>query len=519
MFTFSARQGSRSFVFYIFLFLSLNTMAQMDKVKDGFNKFYDENGKISSEGLINEGKPDGYWKTYFNNGKIKSEGNRKNFELDSLWKFYNNEGIIVLEFNYKGGKKNGFKKSFDTKEGYLISEENYLDDIKQGPTNYYYKGKKIHQKINFDKGKEEGFAFEFALDSNIITVTEYKLGFIKKQEKINRRDKNNLKQGMWKNFYESGILKNECNYSDDKKNGFYKEYSLSGSLLNTEKYVKGELQKDVPELTKLDMKTEYYQGGNIKYYGGFKNGVAEGVHRDYAITGEVTNAKIYKDGVLTAEGILDDFGHEQGQWKEYHPNGQIKSKGEYKDGKRINDWVFFYSNGKIEQKGNYDKKGRAQGIWIWYYDDGKILREENYVDDLQEGIMVEYGDTGNVITKGNYIEGLKEGPWIYEIGDYKETGEYKLNKRQDLWKHFYNNGALRFEGNFIDGNPDGKHKYFYPDGKVKEEGRYTMGVKQDDWVYFNEDGSLFLTITFKNDVEIKFDGVKVKSAVEVNSNK
>ena len=492
----------------LFFFACKDGFSQTDSA--GYRKFYYETGQISSEGIIRDGKPDGYWKTYFQNGILKSEGYRKNFELDSMWKFYNDEGKMVLEFNYKNGKKNGLKKITDAKENYLLSAENYVNDVKQGEARNYYKDGKIHQRINFENGKEEGFAFEYAEDSTVITVTEYKMGFVKKQERINRKDKNNRKQGVWKEFYETGILKSEGVYSDDKKNGFFKEYSLIGSLVNTEKYINGELQKNVPELTKMDMKTEYYERGIVKYYGGYKNGVPEGVHREYAIDGQVLNAKIYREGVLTGEGVLDDLGHEQGLWKEYHPNGQVKSRGEYKDGKRIGPWMFFHANGKEEQKGEYDKKGRAQGPWKWYYESGNLLREEIYVNDLQEGIMIEYSDTGNVITKGEYIEGLKEGKWIYEMGDYREEGVYKSGKRDGLWKHYYTNGTLRFEGNFIDGNPDGKHKYYYENGKAKEQGKYIVGRKDGDWEYFNETGVLFLTITYKNDVEIKFDGVKVK---------
>ena len=503
-------------IFLIIIFPSaFKAQEKQNVILNGINKFYHENGKISSEGNMSNGKPNGYWKTYSENGNLKSEGNRKNFELDSLWKFYNNDGKIVLEFNYKAGKKNGLKKTYDSKENYLIYEENYKDDIKQGLTKYYYKeGGKIYKTVNFEKGKEEGISFEYTLDSMIITVTEYKIGFIKRLEKINRRDKNGQKQGVWKDFYFNGNLQKEGTYRDDKKNGFFKEYTINGSLLNTDKFINGELQKDVPELTKLDMKTEYYEGGNIKYFGGYKNEIAQGVHREYDITGKVTNSKIYKDGILTGEGILDDEGREQGSWKEYHPNGQIKSKGEYLNGKKIEDWIFYYANGKIEQKGKYDKKGKAQGTWIWYFENEKVLREENYIDNLQEGSMVEYNDTGGVVTKGEYAEGQKEGEWIYEMGDYREIGKYKSDKLEGYWKHFYHNGILRFEGNFIDGNPDGKHKFYYPDGKIKEIGKYSVGRKEEDWEYFNEDGTLFLTITYKGDIEVKFDGVKVKPILE-----
>ena len=55
---------------------------------NGYNKFYYDDGSISSEGTMRNGKPDGYWKNYYSDSILKSEGNRKEYLLDSLWKFY-----------------------------------------------------------------------------------------------------------------------------------------------------------------------------------------------------------------------------------------------------------------------------------------------------------------------------------------------------------------------------------------------------------------------------------------------
>lgn len=493
---------------------------QQEVNPDGYNKFYYDNGKISSEGMMRNGKPDGYWKTYYPSGKIKSEGNRKEHLLDSLWKFYSEEGKLTVEFDYRNGKKNGFKKTYDLKDGYLVQEESFVDDVKHGPTNIYYASGNKKQAIPFEKGSENGTGYEYAEDGTIITLIDYKTGFIKKQEKINRRDKNNLKQGIWKEFYASGKVRSEGRYLNDKRDGYFKEYSEKGDLLSTVKYVDGKLQENAPELAKIEVRTEYHPTGVVKYTGGFKeDGTPEGLHKEFSEKGDVVNSRIYKDGILVAEGIMDARNQEQGVWKEYHLNGQLKSKGEYKDAKKIGEWVFYHPNGKIEQKGKYDKKGRAQGEWKWYYETGNILREEMYVDDLLEGPMTEYSDAGQVITKGEYLEGMKEGQWNYEMGDYREEGKYKADKRDGMWKHFYTtDNKLRFEGNFVDGNPDGKHELYWPNGKTREKGKYIVGRKEGDWEYFNEDGMQVLTITYKDDVEIKFDGVKVKPVLDANAN-
>ena len=77
------------------------------------------------------------------------------------------------------------------------------------------------------------------------------------------------------------------------------------------------------------------------------------------------------------------------------------------------------------------------------------------------------------------------------------------------WKHFYNSGELKYEGNYIQGNPDGKHKYFYSNNVLKEEQFYLMGIKEKHWQKYDEYGNLLITISYKNDKEVRINGVKV----------
>ncbi len=506
----------RSLFKIIALFFPIVLLAQPNQPvnNNGYNKFYHENGKLSSEGTMRDGKPDGYWKTYSLSGVLKSEGNRKDFLLDSIWKFYSEQGKLAFEFNYKEGKKNGLKKTYDTKEGFLLITENFENDIKNGSTIYYYPNGKVKKNVPFILGKEEGVGYEYAQDSTIITITEYKMGFIKYEERINRRDANGLKQGMWKEFYPTGIIKTEVTYFDDKMNGYLKEYSPKGSLLNTTKYINGVLQTNVPELAKVDVKTYYYPDGKVKYVGTYRDDTPEGIHREFTPEGEVKNSKVYVEGVLVGEGIIDTLGRQQGPWKEFHTNGELKSQGEFLNGKRIGEWVFYHPNKKIEQKGKYDKKGKAQGVWKWYYESGNLLREENYLNDKREGIMTEYSDSGKVITKGEFIDGLKEGAWFLELQDYREEGNYKADMRDGEWKHYFlNTNKVRYQGKYIDGVPDGMQTYYYENGKERQTGKYVGGMKEGDWKFYDEQGFLILIITYKSDVEIKFDGVKVNPEV------
>ena len=95
-------------------------------------------------------------------------------------------------------------------------------------------------------------------------------------------------------------------------------------------------------------------------------------------------------------------------------------------------------------------------------------------------------------------------------GDFTEEGKYITGLKDGLWKSYYSNGKLKFKGNFIQGNPDGQQVYYYENGKIKEEQYFQMGIRQKTWKKFNEEGIIILVITYKDDVEISINGVKIK---------
>ncbi len=486
-----------------------------EKIKDSLNYkiYFYENGKKSSEGFLNDGKPDGYWKTYYENGNVKSEGNRDHFELDSIWKFYDEEGKMLLVINYKNGKKNGVKKTF-LKEGMI--EETYVNDIKQGLVKRYYPDGKIKSIIPCVQGKENGKAFEFSEDSVIIVLSEYKKGFMIYKEKINGYNVNKLKDGKWMSFYNNGNVKTEENYKNGLREGYFKEYTEEGSLIKIEKYTNDQLQQDAQELVKLDTKYDFYPNGKIKVEGTYNDSIAEGVRRYFSEKGDVISSKIFKEGIVIGEGIVDKKGRKQGAWKEYYFPGKstdnkrvLKSEGTYKNDKRINKWKFYYPNGNPEQIGAYNNNSQPIGDWKWYLESGIIRREESFVDGLAEGMMIEYNDSNKIIAKGNFIAGLEEGFWFYHVGDERQEGNYVAGKRSGEWKHYYDEKHLRFEGSYVDGVEDGKHIYYWDNGYIKEDGIYEMGKKEGDWKINNDDGTLFMTIFFKNGQELRYDGIKI----------
>lgn len=503
---------------------------------NGYNKFYYENGKLSSEGLMKDGKPNGYWKNYYKNGKLKIEGNRKNFQLDSVWKFYDEKGRITKSIDYKNGKKNGITAAYDTL-GKVTLIENYSNDVKEGLTRNFYKSGKTKSITPFVKGKQEGTAYEFSQDSLITGISTYKGGILQGYEKINQRDENNKKQGIWKEFYDNKEVKKEQKFNDDSLDGYVKEFDSKGNLLSTKKYNLGKQILNAPEIANVEVYREVFEDGTLKYEGVYSDGVAIGTHFKYIQKRRCDSSSFrkddttdifirrlvcrnvpipdsaieYFDGTLVAKGAVDSIRNRIGVWTEYHNTGEFRGKGVYKEGNRTGDWKFYYASGKLEQEGKYDKKGRAQGPWKWYYESGKLWREETYINGRRDGEMKDYDEEGNVIVQGMYIDGKKEGRWTYENADYKEYGNYVNDEPDSLWKSYTMPGKIkRFEGRFLAGEPVGLHQGYHSNGARAYIGTYVNGMKDGDWKYFDENDFNYLVVTYKNDIEIKWQGEKIR---------
>ncbi|HRY31527.1 MAG TPA: hypothetical protein P5531_01005 [Bacteroidales bacterium] len=497
----------------IILICSTGLDAQSGSDTSEYKRYYYENGKLSSEGWLRQGTPDGYWKTYHENGKLKSEGNRREFELDSLWKFYDEDGNIILSLEYRKGKKHGTKTTYV--EGERIDEV-FADDVKQGFMTYYFPDGKKKKEIPFSKGLEDGFAREYDQEGNVITLMEYKKGFLVSREYVNRRDKEGLAHGKWVTFWENGNIRSEGTYRAGKKNGYFREYTTDGKLFKIFKYINDELQEDAEEIARIDERADYYPSGKVKIRAQYKNQVPDGLWREFTEDGKLEKSLLYRRGIIVGEGITDDAGLRQGPWTEFYDDGRKKAEGRYKDGKRIGYWKFYYWNGNLEEEGNFDQRGRADGDWKWYHETGTVLREMAFTNGREDGLMTEYSEDGKVIARGEYLDGLEQGKWIYDYGDHREEGTYLNGQRDGEWQYYYENGNRGFEGKFVEDLPDGRHVYYWESGLKKDEGVYVMGEREGDWIKYNPDGTPFLIVTYRKGREIRYDGVKIKPELKDN---
>lgn len=499
----------KNFVVVILLFSSNFLFGQLaqDSIYNGFRKFYYANGICSSEGKFVDGKPNGFWVNYYETGKLKSNGNRKNNELDSTWNFYSETGKLKTSIHYVNGKKNGLKINYG-KDEWSFTEENFVEDLKEGYSKTNFENGKTRFLINYSNGKENGRGVEFNENGIVNSILDYKNGTLLRQQKVNRFDRNNRKIGIWIDFYDKYATQRETQYENDLKNGFLKEYDLRGNLIKIEKYINDVLQKDAQELKRPEIIKKYYSNRKLKEQGAYIDGKSAGLHVLYDSSGAIVKGVSYENGIKISEGLVDADNLKQGIWKEYYLTGELKAEGEYENSIKVKTWSYYFVNGKLEQKGNYIN-GRPNNTWRWYFENGSLLREEGFLRGKEDGFCLELNEKGDTIAFGEYIDGEREGKWSFKDGDISLSGNFKSGKQDSIWNHYYSDGTLYFSGNFIEGLPEGKHKAYFPNGQLKWEGRYVAGKRNGDWRSFFEDGTDLITITFKEGIEEKYDGVKV----------
>ena len=79
----------------------------------------------------------------------------------------------------------------------------------------------------------------------------------------------------------------------------------------------------------------------------------------------------------------------------------------------------YYDNGQLESKGTF-KNGEFDGPYELYHENGQLILKWMYRDGELDGPSETYHDNGQLRTKGTYRDGKKCGGWL----DFGETVTY-----------------------------------------------------------------------------------------------
>lgn len=198
-------------------------------------------------------------------------------------------------------------------------------------------------------------------------------------QKVN--DKND---GVWYDWWSNGSLRKYCIWKDGKKDGIDKYFNSNGTLETIGSYSNGyhvgewqhyhknghlsRLQYFVDSLSSKELKVIskyentiaalYFPMGTWKEWDEKGNLISETIYNDsYEIEMEID---YYPSGAKKAETHFQGF-HQgfcsqnpnyfirNGLYQEWHENGALKTKGNWKNNKKKGQWTYWSANGDIEK--------------------------------------------------------------------------------------------------------------------------------------------------------------------------
>ncbi|OUR92587.1 hypothetical protein A9Q87_05970 [Flavobacteriales bacterium 34_180_T64] len=187
--------------------------------------------------------------------------------------------------------------------------------------------------------------------------------------------------------------------------------------------------------------------------------------------------------------------NEDGPYKDYFETGELKSEGQYLNGKRDGKWINYYESGQISKEYSYSNGNYLKMSFKSFYKDGTLKKEIKIEDTYM--VSIGYYESGNLKYKrkldgGFYKEYREDGLLEIEANYVK----YDLN---GVWKLYHENGKIAWQVNYLDGYRNGGYKQFYENGQLKLEGVIIKEKKKGVEKRYTEEGNLEWKGYYNND--------------------
>jgi antitoxin component YwqK of YwqJK toxin-antitoxin module len=196
-------------------------------------------GKTIYEGFFKDDHPVGEFRRFYEDKNLKSlfifsdDGKEANATI------YHPNGYVSSKGKYINQSKEGKWQFFSVSiDGYLISEENYSRNMRNGKSVKFFPDGTVAEIITYINDIREGEWIRYYPNSSICLKSNYVQG------KIN---------GKFEVWFENGKIQFSGLYKDDARQGLWKIYNIDGSLKYELEYVAG-----IPENSQMDIDESAY---------------------------------------------------------------------------------------------------------------------------------------------------------------------------------------------------------------------------------------------------------------------
>ena len=169
-----------------------------DKPVGEFRRYY-EDKTLKSLLVFSDNSTEALATLYYQNGFVASRGKYVNQLKEGKWQFFSvlNKGVLISEENYLNDKKNGLCRKFYP-DSRVAEALNFHDDIKNGEWLNYHPNGSLNFRTNYSNGKLNGNFEAFFADSKPEVTGKYK---------------DDLREGVWIIYNKDGSQRFKTEYS------------------------------------------------------------------------------------------------------------------------------------------------------------------------------------------------------------------------------------------------------------------------------------------------------------------
>jgi antitoxin component YwqK of YwqJK toxin-antitoxin module len=186
-------------------------------------KYPDET--IMYEGIFKNDHPIGEFKRYFENQSLKSILLYSDDGRKAIATIYHPNGNVSSKGNYVDQMKEGKWQFFSSAtNGYLISEESYINNRRNGLSVKFFPDSTITEKVTYVNDVKQGEWIQYYPSGAVRLKSNFLNG------KIN---------GSFEVWFENGAIEYSGNYKNDSRDGQWVIYNNDGSIKYKLEYFSG----------------------------------------------------------------------------------------------------------------------------------------------------------------------------------------------------------------------------------------------------------------------------------------
>jgi antitoxin component YwqK of YwqJK toxin-antitoxin module len=214
----------------------------------------------------------------YGQNEFDSEGKRT-----GPWEGYYSDGTLRYEADFKSGKPVGLMKRYD-ENGILTATMDFYPGTDRCYAEMYSNGSKVIAKGVYDLQKKDSTWTYLRSDGSVSMIETYNMGKL---------------SGPVKNYYPSGNISQQVQYSSGMKQGPWIRFFENGDTMMTATYQDGKLH---------DEYLSYYPNGKISISGSYYHDLKDEEWTYFSEEGDVVSVIQYDKGdVLNPEELEKSY--------------------------------------------------------------------------------------------------------------------------------------------------------------------------------------------------------------------